>query len=204
MIQYCENSIMTSIMTFTFSDICKWRVTLVWQEMLTSSGTPDFICLPFGWQIHFAMSFLPLLAFRPLLAQYESSVLVCMVSHICWWCIFCFCLFIFQCGVFSCLSLSWYGMVIHFARELSAPSSCCALFLSYVMCTHDLWFLHGRDVLLFMWYICCLLLIMSGHGLWLWRLVLYAWHPIRWRLLLRINLYIFSLYYSSTIQEHVR
>ena len=100
MIQYCENSIMTSIMTFTFSDICKWRVTLVWQEMLTSSGTPDFICLPFGWQIHFAMSFLPLLAFRPLLAQYESSVLVCMVSHICWWCIFCFCLLIFQCGVF--------------------------------------------------------------------------------------------------------
>ena len=44
--------------------------------------------------------FLPLLAFRPLLAQYESSVLVCMVSHICWWCIFSFCLFIFQCGVF--------------------------------------------------------------------------------------------------------
>ena len=90
MIQYCENSIMTSIMTFTFSDICKWRVTLVWQEMLTSSGTPDFICLPFGWQIHFAMSFLPLLAFQPLLAECESYLLECMVSHIFWWCIFCF------------------------------------------------------------------------------------------------------------------
>ena len=64
------------------------------------SGAHDFICLPFGWQIHFAMSFLPLLAFRPLLAQYESSVLVCMVSHICWWCIFCFWFIIFQCGVF--------------------------------------------------------------------------------------------------------
>ena len=199
MIQYCENSIMTSIMTFTFSDICKWRVTLVWQEMLTSSGTPDFICLPFGWQIHFAMSFCPFWHFGP----YWLSMKV-----LCWyvWChiftgdaFFVFAFLYFNVVCFSCLSLSWYGMVIHFARELLAPSSCCALFLSYVMCTHDLWFLHGRDVLLFMWYICCLLLIMSGHGLWLWRLVLYAWHPIRWRLLLRINLYIFSLYYSHEI-----
>ena len=30
------------------------------QEMLTRSGAPDFICFPFGWQIHFAMSILRL------------------------------------------------------------------------------------------------------------------------------------------------
>ena len=47
----------------------------MWQEMLTGSGAPDLICFPFGWQIHFAMSFLPLLAFRPLLAKCESSLL---------------------------------------------------------------------------------------------------------------------------------
>ena len=58
-------------------------------------------------------------------------------------------------------------MVIQFAQELSARSWCYALFLSYDMCTHDLWVLHVRDVLLFMWSICCLLLpIMSGNGLW--------------------------------------
>ena len=56
---------------------------------------------------------------------------------------------------------------------------------------------HFFHVLLFMWFICCLLLIMSGNGLWLWRLILSAWHPIRWRPLLCINLYIFSLYYFS-------
>ena len=39
-----------------------------------------------------------------------------------------FLLFIFPCGVFPCPSLSWHGMVIHFARELLAPSWCCALF----------------------------------------------------------------------------
>ena len=85
MIQYCENSSLTSIMTFTYLDICKWRVALVRQDMLTRSGAPDIICLPFGWRIHFAMSFLPLLAFQPLLAWYESSLSECMVSHIWWW-----------------------------------------------------------------------------------------------------------------------
>ena len=74
---------------------------------------------------------------------------------------FVFDVFIFQCDVFLCLSLSWHGMVIHFVRELSAPSWCCALFVSYVMCTHDLWFMHGRDVLLFMWSICCLFCLLD-------------------------------------------
>ena len=48
MIQYCENSILASIMTFTNSDICKWLVALVRQEMLIRSGAPDFIRSPFG------------------------------------------------------------------------------------------------------------------------------------------------------------
>ena len=43
-----ENSIMISIMKFTYSDICKVRVALVRHEMLTWSGAPDFICFPFG------------------------------------------------------------------------------------------------------------------------------------------------------------
>ena len=97
-------------------------------------------------------------------------------------------------------SLSWHGMVIHFPRELLAPSWCCALFLSYVMCTHDLWFLHGRDVLLFMWYICCLLPIMSENGLWIWRLILSAWHQIRWRPFLPYTLYDVFCTLSITIQ----
>ena len=66
----------------TFSDICKWRVALVRQ--LTRSRAPVFVCFPFGWQFHFALSFLHLLAFQPLLAKYESSLSECMVSHICW------------------------------------------------------------------------------------------------------------------------
>ena len=146
-----------------------------------------------------------------LVGRFTSQCLFCPFWHfgpywlsmkvLCWyvWChifagdaFFVFALLYFNVVCFSCLSLSWYGMVIHFARELLAPSWCYALFLSYVMCTHDLWFVHGRGVLLFMWYICCLLLIMSGNGLWLWRLVLYAWHPIRWRLL-PVLTFIYSL-----------
>ena len=54
-----------TIVTFTYSDILTFasdvrlRVALVRQEMLTRSGAPDFIWLPFGWRIHFAMSLLP-------------------------------------------------------------------------------------------------------------------------------------------------
>ena len=44
------------ILTFAYPDICKLQVALVWQEMLSRSGAPEFICFPFGGQIHFAMS----------------------------------------------------------------------------------------------------------------------------------------------------
>ena len=78
-------SFMTSIVTLTYLDIYKWRVALVRQEMLTRSGAPDFICLPFGWWIHFAMSFLPFLAFQPLTfcnmyksAQSIMSIFLCV------------------------------------------------------------------------------------------------------------------------------
>ena len=51
---------------------------------------------------------------------------------------FYFYLFIFRCDVFPCLSLSWHGMVIHFAQELLAPSWCCAVFcltsLVHILC----------------------------------------------------------------------
>ena len=112
---------MTSIVTFTYSDICKWRVALVRQEMLTRSGAPDFICLPFGWRIHF-----------------------------------------------PCPTLSWHGMVIHFARKLLAPSWCCALFrLSFLV------HMFGGSCTGRMCHLSCgihavyMLPILSEHGLWL-------------------------------------
>ena len=87
-------------------------------------------------------------------------LLECMVSHIFWWYIL-FYFFIFQCGVFPCLSLSWHGLVFRFARELLAPSWCCALFCPVfcpVFLVHIVsGFLHGEDVLLFMWCVCCML-----------------------------------------------
>ena len=122
------------------------------QEMLTRSGAPDFICLPFGWRIHFAMSFLPLLAFQPLLAKYESSMSEYMVSRVSD-------AFIFLPFYISmwCISMS----VIVLARDGNplrtgavGPFLVLCLVLSYVSCTHALWFLHGRDVSLFMWCEC--------------------------------------------------
>ena len=135
MIQYCTNSSLTSIMTFTYLDICKWRVALVRQDMLTRSGAPDIICLPFGWWIHFALSFLP--PFWHFSPYWLGMEVLCRNA----WChifggdTFSFYLFIFQCGVFSCLSSSWHGLVIHFARELLAPSWCCACFVSCFLYT---------------------------------------------------------------------
>ena len=35
-------------LTFTYYDICRWRVALMQQEKLTSSGAPVFICLLVG------------------------------------------------------------------------------------------------------------------------------------------------------------
>ena len=48
-----------------------------------------------------------------------------------------FYLFIFPCGVFPCLSLSWHGLVIHSARELLVPSWCCTSFcLTFLVHIH--------------------------------------------------------------------
>ena len=75
---------------------------------------------------------------------------------------------IFPCGVFPCPSLSWHGMVIHFARELLAPSWCCALFrLSFLVhmfggsCTGRICHLSCGIHAVYM------LPILSEHGLWL-------------------------------------
>ena len=92
----------------SYSDICKLRVALVRQEMLTRSGAPDFICLSFGWRIHFAISFLPLLAFQPLLAKYKSSMSEYMVSHVSDAFIFTFLYFHVVCfHVRHCLGTGW-------------------------------------------------------------------------------------------------
>ena len=116
-----------------------------------------FICFPFGLQIHFALSFLPLLAFRPLLAKYESSLSEWMVSHIFLWYIL-FYLFIFQCGVFSCLLIVLARDGFPLRTGAVGPFLVLCLVLSCVTCTHAWWFLHGRDVPLFMWCVCCMLL----------------------------------------------
>ena len=62
MVQYCENSTVTLIVTFTYSDIFKLRVAVVRQEMLTKSGASDTIYLRLGWQIHL---FCPFWYFSP-------------------------------------------------------------------------------------------------------------------------------------------
>ena len=80
------------------------------QEMLTRSGAPDFLCLPFGWRIHFAMSFLPFLAFQPLLAKYECSMSEYMVSHVGDAFIFAFLYFHVVCfHVRRCLGTGWWS-----------------------------------------------------------------------------------------------
>ena len=108
-------------------------------EMLMRSGTPSFICLPFGLWIHFAISFLPILAFQP----YWLGVKVLCQSAWCHTCIFVGDIFyiyliIFQCGVFQCLSLSLHRMVLHFAQKLLASSWCCTsfclAFLVHMLC----------------------------------------------------------------------
>ena len=107
---------------------CDWiALSEYWLNLEYDTHQIQSICFPFGWQIHFALSFLPLLAFQPFLAKHESSLSWCMVSHICWWYNSVF-LFIFQCGVVPCLSivLAWDGFPL--CRDSLAPSWCCALF----------------------------------------------------------------------------
>ena len=77
-----------------------------------------------------------------------------------------FYLFIFQCDVFSCLSSSWYRLVI---QKIVIVQELC-LVMSFVSYTYVWWFLHERDVPHFIWYTCCMLCllpILSEHGLWL-------------------------------------
>ena len=52
------------------------NIVNVWTEHPTE--------MPLLYVIHFAMYFLPILAFRSPLAKCESSLLECMVSDICW------------------------------------------------------------------------------------------------------------------------
>ena len=127
-----------------------------------------FICFPFGWQIHSQCLFCPFWHFGP----YWLSM-----KGLCWyvWChifagdaFFVFAFLYFNVMCFSCLSLSWYGMVIHFARELLAPSWCCALFrLSFLV------HMFGGSCIGRMCHLSCgihvvyMLPILSEHGLWL-------------------------------------
>ena len=55
--------------------------------------------------------------------------------------------------------------------------------LCHVSCTHALWFLHGKEVLLCMWCECFYCYqFCRKMDLAYWKLILSAWHPIRWRL----------------------
>ena len=140
--------------------------------MLTRSGAPDFICLPFCWRIHFAMSFLPLLAFQPLLAKYENSLSECMVSHVG------DALILFLPFYISMSQWCVFMSVIVLARDGNplrtgavGPLLVLCLVLSYVSCTHALWFLHGKEVLLCMW---CECLFCRKMDLAYWKLILSA------------------------------
>ena len=64
--------------------------------------------------------------------------------------------------------------------------------LSCDSCTHNLWLLHGWDVPLFMWCYCYQ--FCRKMDLAYWRLILCAWHPIRWRWISRWILYMLSFY----------
>ena len=132
-----------TFVTLAYSDVCKLRVALVRQEMLTRSRSPDFICLPFAWRIHFAVSFGHFSPYWP------SMKVLCRNA---WWHIFVGNIFdfflLFFNVVIPCLSLFWYGLVIHFERELLAPSWCCASF-----CLSFLVHLFGGYCI---WGMCCL------------------------------------------------
>ena len=67
--------------------------------------------------------------------------------------------------------------------------------LTWISCTRALWFLHGRDVPLFRWSECCYCYRFCRK--WLMAnliCILSVWHPIRWRSIIRWNLYMLSFY----------
>ena len=96
-------------------------LTFVRQEMITRFGTPDFICFPFGWHIHFAMSFLFLWVFPPffmLLTSYGSSLSECIMSHICWWYILYVLLVIHTfCMFLLCFNVVSMSVIVVLARD---------------------------------------------------------------------------------------
>ena len=114
-----------------------------------------------------------------------------------------FYLFIFQCGVFSCLSSSWHGLVIHFARELLAPSWCCACFVVRFLYTCFVLPAREGNAALHVVWMFLLLPILSENGFGL--LDLSAWHPIRWRLtnisLKPLHVVFFQLYFVCSYES---
>ena len=85
--------------------------------------------------------------------------------------------------------------------------------LCHVSCTHALWFLHGKEALLCMWCECFYCYqFCRKMDLAYWKLILSAWHPIRWRLtnislkplhvvFLQLNL-CYSIFIKSTYTTH--
>ena len=93
--------------------------------MRQETRVPDFICFPFGCRIHFANVFsAPFGILAPIDPYWLGVKVLCQnaLYHIFAGDTFIFTFFIFQCGVFQCLSLSWRGIVFDFAQELLANS----------------------------------------------------------------------------------
>ena len=94
-------------------------------EQLISSA------LVFGWQMHFTKSFLPLLAFRPLLTvlcwntwcQIFAGYVFCVLLHfyISMWCV-----------CMSVIVLAWDGYPLHTGDVSSFLVLCLVLFLRYL------------------------------------------------------------------------
>ena len=78
-----------------------------------------------------------------------------------------FCLCIFQLDVVSCLSI------------VVGPFLMLCPVLCNVSCTYVLWFLHGKDVPLFMWCVCWIVLWLLQKLFDNW--LCCVWHLIRWR-----------------------
>ena len=115
-----------------------------------------FICFPIGWCIHLHCHFGPFWHLSP---YWLGMKVLCRNA---WYHTFfgdkiLFCLITFQCGVVLCLSIvARDGYPLR--TGVVGPFLFLCRVLSDVSCTHVLWFLHGKDVPLFMWYVCWMLL----------------------------------------------
>ena len=143
----------------------------MWKQsvILTFMALDLFIAIILNWKMGWGWWYCELLVFLSLLAQHESSLLVCMVSHIrCW------------CGVFFMLLL----VLVRDGNSLctGAVGPFLVLYLVLVLRYVYAWFLVHA------WKGCAafhvVYMLFINNYVWKWNmtiLILSAWHPIHWR-----------------------